>query len=108
MKMIGSVIMLKRGADEEYERLHKNVWPEVLLQIRRSNIINYSIFKYERRNETFLFSYFEYVGADFATDMKKMADDPKTQEWWRLTDPLQERVPEAKGGEWWHELQKVF
>jgi L-rhamnose mutarotase len=36
-----------------------------------------------------LFSYFEYTGTDLAADMKKMAADHKTQEWWAITNPMQ-------------------
>lgn len=104
MKRIGSVIKLREDAVDEYERLHSAVWPEVLKMIGKCNIRNYSIFRWG----TTLFSYFEYVGSDFEADMQKMARDPKTQEWWTFTDPLQERVPEAGVNEQWHEIKEVF
>ena len=44
---------------EEYERLHADVWPEVLSQIKKSNIRNYSIYRY---GET-LFSYFDPINS---------------------------------------------
>lgn len=65
---------------------------------------NYSIFRYE----TWLFAYFEYVGDDFAADMKKMAEDPKTREWWTYTDPMQEPLAERAPGEWWATMKEVF
>jgi L-rhamnose mutarotase len=40
--------------------------------------------------------------------MKKMADDPKTQEWWAIMKPLQKPFPTRAAGEWWSELQEVF
>lgn len=104
MKRIGSVIELRDGAHEEYERLHKTVWPGVLDMIRECGIRNYTIFRWGNK----LFSYFEYIGDNFEADMRKMADDPKTQEWWGLTEPLQKRVPEARVGEQWHEIPEVF
>jgi len=89
---------------EEYKRLHAAVWPGVLKTIAACNISNYSIFLCENM----LFSYFEYTGADFAADMKKMAADPVTQEWWKETNPCQHPVASAKKGEWWSNLEEVF
>ena len=37
--------------------------------------------------ENIVFSYFEYDGDHFEEDMKKMEQDPITQEWWKLTHP---------------------
>jgi L-fuconate dehydratase len=100
----GQLIGLKPDQIETYERLHAAVWPEVLATVGACNIRNYSIF----RRGTQLFAYFEYVGSDFAADMAKMAADPKTQEWWRLTDPLQEPLLERADGEWWATMREVF
>ena len=104
MKRFGQVIGLKPGAIEEYERLHAAVWPEVLATIHACNIRNYSIF----RHEHLLFAYFEYVGEDFASDMAKMANDPKTREWWTYTDPLQEPLATRIPDEWWATMAEVF
>ena len=104
MKRYGSVIKVKPEKLDEYIALHGDPWPEVLLMIRACNIQNYSIYY----KDGFLFSYFEYIGEDYDADMKKMAADPKTQEWWKLTDPCQEPVETAKPGEWWASLEEVF
>lgn len=104
MRRYGQVIGLKPDAVEEYERLHAAVWPEVLAMIHTCNMRNYSIF----RHGLTLFAYFEYVGEDFAADMAKMAADPKTQEWWKFTDPLQEPLPDRSEGAWWTTMQEVF
>jgi len=104
MQRIGQIIGIKPEAIAQYERLHAQVWPEVLAMIHACNIRNYTIF----RHETMLFAYFEYVGDDFAADMAKMAADPKTQEWWTYTDPLQEPLPTRGTGEWWTAMRAVF
>lgn len=105
VRRFGQIIRLKQGTLDAYVRLHAEAWPEVLQTIHDCNIRNYSIFLYAADT---LFAYFEYTGHDFAADMARMAADPKTQEWWRLTDPMQEPVPERKEGEWWHTLAEVF
>ncbi len=104
MLRIGRIIQVKPEAIEEYERIHAAVWPEVLATIAACNIRNYSIF----RHGTLLFAYFEYVGEDLTADMAKMAEDPKTQEWWTHTDPMQEPVLDHAPGEWWTDLKEVF
>jgi L-rhamnose mutarotase len=104
MKRFGRLIRLRPGKLEEYEAYHAAVWPEVLDTIRNCNIHNYSIF----HHDGYLFSYFEYLGIDFPADMAKMAADPKTQEWWKIMDPLQEPLPTRQPGEWWVDMKEVF
>lgn len=99
-----SVIRLKPEAEEEYRRIHAAVWPDVLRQIRDSNIHNYSIFL----RDGLLFSYYEYAGTDHVGDLAAMAADPRTREWWTVTDPLQEPVATAAVGQWWAPADEVF
>lgn len=101
---VAQVIRLRPEAEAEYRRIHAEVWPEVLEQIRRSNIRNYSIFL----RDGLLFAYFEYVGTDYAADMAAMGQDARTKEWWQVTDPMQEAVATAAEGEWWAPLEEVF
>jgi L-rhamnose mutarotase len=102
MRRFGQVLGIRPEGIEEYERLHADVWPEVLKTIHECNIRNYSIFRYG----DLLFAYFEYFGEDYEADMAKMAADPKTQEWWSINRPLQRRLDEDS--EWWTELPEVF
>jgi L-rhamnose mutarotase len=104
MKRYGSVIKVKPEMLDAYKHLHANTWPGVLQRISESNIRNYSIFY----RDGYLFSYFEYAGEDYAGDMAKMAEDPVTQAWWKLTDPCQQAVESAAEGEWWAPMEEVF
>jgi len=105
MRRIGQLVGLKPEHIKEYERLHAAVWPEVLATISACNIRNYSIF----RHGELLFAYFEYIGDDYEADMAKMAADPKTREWWALTDPMQTPLEEAQAsGKWWTAIKEVF
>jgi L-rhamnose mutarotase len=78
----------------------------VLRMIAACHIRNYSIFL--REPEDLMFSYFEYHGSDFDADMKRMAADSKTQEWWKLCGPMQRPLETRKPGEWWAEMTEVF
>ena len=104
MTRYGNLIKLKPEYEERYIILHKHVFPGVLEQIRKSNICNYSIYL----REGTLFAYFEYTGSDFNADMAQMADDPITQDWWKLTDPMQEPLETVQKGEWWTSTEEVF
>jgi L-rhamnose mutarotase len=88
----------------QYKAHHAAVWPGVLDMIRQCNIRNYSIYL----KDGMLFSYFEYIGSDYAADMAKMAADKTTQEWWSIMMPMQAPVPTRKEGEWWAEMEEVF
>ena len=54
-----------------------------------------------------LFSHIEYVGSDYDSDMKAMAEDETTQRWWKLTEPLQNPYPSRSSGEWWARMELV-
>jgi len=104
MKRFGQVIGVKTEALEEYKKYHAAVWPEILAKITECNIKNYTIF----HKDELLFASFEYHGDDFDADMQKMADDPKTQEWWAIMMPMQAPLDTRKEGEWWADMEEVF
>lgn len=106
MKRYGSVLGLSEEGKAEYRALHAAVWPAVLAKITECNIRNYSIFLKEPEN--LLFSYFEYIGTDYESDMAKMAADPTTQKWWAVNMPLQRPLDTRKPGEWWADMTEIF
>ncbi len=104
MNRFGQVIGVKPEHYEEYVEAHAGVWPEVLDMISQCNIKNYTIFHHNGQ----LFAYFEYHGEDFEADMQKMADHPKTQEWWDWMMPMQAPLETRAQGEWWTTMLEVF
>ncbi|EPS36175.1 hypothetical protein H072_10255 [Dactylellina haptotyla CBS 200.50] len=111
-RRIGQWIYLKPEYIEEYKVIHATVWPEVLEQIRDSNVRDYSIFLQMNPRPT-LFASFKYVGNSFDEDMARMVANPKVQEWWRMTDKMQESpvegaVGSASGPGWWGQTEEVF
>lgn len=103
-KRYGSVIKVAPGKLEEYKRLHAAVWPSVLKMIHECNLRNYSIYY----KDGYLFSYYEYIGDDYAADMAKMAADPETQRWWDVCMPCQQPLDTRAEGEWWADMEEVF
>lgn len=105
----GNVIGLREEKIEEYKKLHASVWPDVAKKIRECNISNYSIYMKKLDDGSYyLFSYFEYKGNDFESDMAKMAADSMTQKWWKVTDPCQRPLENRMTGEWWASMEEVF
>jgi L-rhamnose mutarotase len=103
-RRVAQVVRLVPEMEAEYRRIHAAVWPEVLAALKRSNVANYSIFL----RDGLLFAYFEYTGDDYEADMAKIAADPATQRWWKVTDKMQEPLATAAPGEWWAPAEEVF
>lgn len=104
MKRCGEIIKIKPEGLEKYKAYHANPLPGVNEMIKECNIQNYSI--YQRGN--YMFSYYEYVGEDFETDMARMAADPVIQEWWDLVKPLMQPLEDKKEGEFWSAMEEVY
>lgn len=100
----GSIIGIRPEMIERYEELHRNVPSAVLRTISDCNIVNYSIFRYRDQ----LFGYFEYTGEDYEADMRKIAADPATQQWWAICGPMQVQTPDKVDGSWWTPIPEVF
>lgn len=109
MKRYGTVVGIYPDKIDEYKRLHAAAWPEILKMIYACNIRNYSIFlRTLEDGRPYLFSYFEYVGSDFAADMARMAADPITQQWWAVCKPCHKPLADRAPGEWWASMEEVF
>lgn len=104
MKRFGEVIKLKKEYLEEYKKYHANPWPGTNEMLKKCNIQNYTIF----HRDGVLFAYYEYTGDDFEKDMKMRAEDPETQKWWDLLNPMQEPFEDREEGEWWSKMEEVY
>jgi L-rhamnose mutarotase len=108
VRRLGSVIGLKPEKEDEYRKLHAEVWPAILDRLRKSNIRNYSIFFTELDGKRYLFSYYEYTGEDMEADLRAIAEDPATQRWWKETDPCQLPLSNRAPGANWSAMEMVF
>lgn len=89
----------------EYKKYHEHVWPEIVQSIRDSGIVDMEIYLLGRR----MFMIME-VNEDFSFEKKARADqaDPKVQEWENLMWKFQQALPEAKHGEKWLLMERIF
>jgi L-rhamnose mutarotase len=84
--------------------LHAHPFPELIERMRAAGLRNYSIFL---RDYT-LFAYYEYIGDDFEADTAAMAENDTVQDWWTLTDPMQEPLEAREEGEWWASMDALY
>lgn len=106
VQRMGMVIGVRPEKLDEYKYLHANPWPELNAALSAANIRNYSI--YLREPENLLFGYWEYVGTDFAADMKVLGGLAINKRWLALTDPCQARLASAAEGEWWSMMPEIY
>ena len=89
----------------QYKRYHEKVWPEITESIKESGIEDMEIYLLGTR----MFMIME-VNDSFTFDKKTKADkrNPKVQEWEDLMWKFQQALPEAKRGEKWLRMERIF
>ena len=90
MKRFAFKMQLKAGCEEEYERRHAAIWPELVQRIKEQGVRNYSI--YWDRDTNALFAYQECEGEDNSQDTEQV--DPVTQRWWDMMADIMETHPD--------------
>jgi L-rhamnose mutarotase len=110
-RRICQIIKVKPSALEEYKRVHAKVWPGVLANLEKQNMVDYSI-HYDPEH-SLLIAHFKYVGNDWEKDSKLGLADEETRRWWKMTDAMQETLVKGSSGStdekgWWKDLEEVF
>ena len=89
----------------EYKRYHQRIWPEITRSIKDAGVAEMEIYLLGTR----MFMIME-VSESFSFEAKKKADrlNPKVQEWEILMSTFQKSLPQAKPGEKWVLMERVF
>ena len=89
----------------EYKRYHEKIWPEITESIKNAGIENMEIYLLVTR----MFMILE-AGPEFSFEAKARADraNPKVQEWEELMWKFQKALPQAKPGEKWMLMERIF
>jgi L-rhamnose mutarotase len=89
----------------EYKRYHEQIWPEIAESIKDSGIRDMEIYLLGTR----MFMVME-VDETFSFDAKDAEDrrNPKVQEWEKLMWKFQQALPQAKPGEKWMLMERIF
>lgn len=88
-----------------YEDYHKEVWPEIIVSIKESGIIDMQIYRVGNR----MFMIME-ADDDFSFEKKTIIDAnyPENEKWEQLMWKYQQALPMAKTGEKWMLMKKIF
>ena len=89
----------------DYKRYHEKIWPEVTRSIKDSGIEDMEIYLLGTR----MFMIME-VNESFSFEAKAKADElsPKVQQWEKLMWSFQQALPQAKPGEKWLPMERIF
>ena len=89
----------------EYKRYHEKIWPEISRSIKDAGIEDMEIYLLGTR----MFMIME-VNESFSFEAKNKADqlNPKVEEWESLMSTFQKSLPQAKSGEKWVLMERVF
>jgi len=89
----------------EYKRYHHKIWPEITRSIKDAGIEDMEIYLLGTR----MFMIME-VNETFSFEAKKKTGElnPKVQEWEALMWRFQQSLPEAKPGEKWLLMERIF
>jgi L-rhamnose mutarotase len=89
----------------EYRKYHEKIWPEITHGLKASGIEDLEIYLLGTR----MFMIME-VNQSFSFEKKAKADeqDPKVQAWEQLMWKFQQALPEARPGEKWLRMERIF
>jgi len=89
----------------EYEKYHEKIWPEITRSLREAGIEDLEIYRLGTR----MFMIME-VNDTFSSEAKARADaaNPKVRAWEELMWRFQQPLPQAKPGEKWLPMKKIF
>jgi L-rhamnose mutarotase len=89
----------------EYKRRHEKIWPEITKSIKDAGIIDLEIYLLGTR----MFMVME-VSEQFSFAAKGKSDqaNPKVREWEELMWKFQQALPNAKPGEKWMLMEKIY
>ena len=97
-------VRLKDEKRDFYLKNHANVWPEVLSELKKIKVKNYSIYL----KEDFMFGYLEYDGNNLDEDMATMQKIPIVDKWTKLMIDCFNPFPNNEDNESWVLMDKLF
>lgn len=102
MQRVAFRLKVKPGKLDEYVRLHAEVWPDLLADLKTAGYRNYSIFA----DGTELFGYFECDDVD--ASQAAMARSDVNHRWQAFMADYLETPVDPQGNESMHLLKQVF
>ena len=101
MEKVAFVMTLKPGYEQEYKKRHDEIWPELIEELKKAGVSDYSIFYEERSNKLFA-----VLKRDGNHSMDSLPSNPVVKRWWQhmadIMDTYEDNEPVAI------DLRKVF
>lgn len=102
MQRIAFQLRIKVGMTEEYDEVHRHVWPELLAEMESFGITDYSIFRQGQQ----LFLYLRVP--DYDQMVKQLSASEINQRWQQKMAPFFEAALDLQGGENQARMREVF
>jgi L-rhamnose mutarotase len=84
------VMSVNSGNEEEYERRHRPIWPELEQVLRNHGVHNYSIFLHEETRQLF-----GYAEIEDEAKWAAIAQTPECRKWWAHMQELMPANPDG-------------
>jgi L-rhamnose mutarotase len=109
VRRFGSVIELLPEKEKLYRKLHADVWPQVIAELKKAHFQNFSIFLLELEGKKYLFNYIEYAGDNLQKDFAGIANNPIIRDKWDpMTDACEKPLPGTPKGDQWKSLEMLM
>ncbi|MEO6964193.1 MAG: L-rhamnose mutarotase [Puia sp.] len=97
------LIQVRKGMEQEYERRHNPIWPELESIFKEHGVCNFSIFL--EPSSGFLFGYLEVLDEE---TYRRIGDTDICKKWWKYNTEILicEKEDDMKGKEL--DLREVF
>ena len=103
-KRYAMAVRLKDEKKDFYIKNHADVWPEILSELKKIKVKNYSIFL----KEDFMFGYLEYDGDNFDLDMAEMSKIAIVDKWTNLMIECFNPFPGNEDNNSWVMMDEIF
>jgi L-rhamnose mutarotase len=89
----------------DYRRYHERIWSEITQSIKDSGVVDMEIYLLGKRMLMIM-----EVNESFSFEEKAKADqlNPKVQEWEQLMWKFQQPLPDARPGQKWVRMERIF
>jgi len=89
----------------QYRKYHERIWPEITASLKLAGIVDAEIYLLGTRMVMIL-----EVNDQFSFESKAKGDreNPKVREWEELMWKFQKPLPQAKAGEKWLLMERIF
>jgi len=102
MERVAFCLRLRQGAEEAYDRAHREVWPDLLVLLKKAGVSEYSIF---RRDELVFLS----MRVDnFDKTWDRIERDPVNTRWQQAMGEYFEPPEPLRSGERFHMMREIF